>query len=104
MVESFKFIILFLFILSFYEVNIIYKFLKITQIILVYRFDEFFSLYLTFYNLFSYIIKKIILVKNHVFKFYKIIKIKEYRVNHYSPNIYYTVNYNRKIFFFKFLV
>jgi len=57
-------------------------------------FMSFFSLHLSFYNLFFYIIKKIILIKNHVIKLYEVTKIKEYGENYCSPNTYCTVDYN----------
>jgi hypothetical protein len=74
----------FLLILSFYEVSVICRFVKVFQVAPVYEFGEFFfSLFFLiefyiFYSLFFFsdIVRKIVLEKNHVIKLYKITKIK----------------------------
>jgi len=49
-----------------------------------------------FYSLFfSHIVNKIIVLeKNNVIKFYEVKKIKGCGGSHYSPNTFYTVDYN----------
>ena len=59
----------------------IYEFVKVTQVTPVYEFKElsffFFNWTWLFCSLFlSYVVKKIVLEKNHVIELYKIIKIK----------------------------
>jgi len=48
-----------------------------------------------FYSIFfSYVVKKIIFLKNHVIKLYKLTKIKGCGGNYYSPNNHCIVDYN----------
>jgi hypothetical protein len=73
-----------------------YKFAKVTQVVLIYRFGGFFLIKLCFLSsIFSHIVKKIILEKNHIIKFYKVTKIKGSGGNYYSLNtiaLYYKSN------------
>jgi hypothetical protein len=68
------------FILFLYEVNMVYRFAKVTQVALVYKFGGLFFFLIEldfFYSLFfSYIVKKIVLEKIHVIKLYNVTKIK----------------------------
>ena len=91
---------LLLFILPLYKVSMVYEFAKVTQVVLVYEFGGLsFFLFLIELNFFiiyffSHIVRKIVLEKNHIIKFYEVTKIKGCGGNHCSPNTHYTTDYN----------
>jgi hypothetical protein len=83
--------IFFLFILSFYEISVVYGFVEITQIALVYRCHVFFLIEHDFFIVYFFIY----IVKKHIITLYEVTKIKESTGNYCSPNTNCTMDYKR---------
>jgi hypothetical protein len=74
---------------------VVYRFIKVTQVVSVYEFCKFFNWTWFFYSLFSFhVVEKIVLKKNHVIKLYEVTKIKECGGNHCSLNSHCIADYD----------